>query len=158
MKKILLPLLALGLAALICVATGAFTSVSAVRAAEVNVVGDRNALLTLTPYNGPNGAYFVDGNGDGAYELALSSDHRGINVNATIVLHDVFTITNNGTQQVRVTITGIGDHTSNISFGSLDTGMTLGVGQSVTVSVRIDTHGLTDGDRILDSIIISAEA
>ena len=48
-------LVALFLAIGLLTATGAFTSVSATRTAEVNVAGDGAALLQLQPYAGPNG-------------------------------------------------------------------------------------------------------
>ena len=156
MIKKLLPLLAIGLIALVCVASGAFTSVSAVRAAEVTVAGDQNALLTISPSTGPNGAYFVDTDNDGAYELDISSQGAGLNVDASIVLRDVFTITNNGTQTVTVQITGNGAHTDKVSFGEIESGLSLAVGQSVSVTVTIDTMGLEEGDYLLDTITIEA--
>ena len=156
MIKKLLPLLAIGLIALVCVASGAFTSVSAVRAAEVTVAGDQNALLSISPSTGPNGAYFVDTDNDGAYELDISSQGAGLNVDASIVLRDVFTITNNGTQTVTVQITGNGAHTDKVSFGEIESGLSLAVGQSVSVTVTIDTMGLEEGDDLLDTITIEA--
>lgn len=156
MIKKLLPLVAFGLVALVCVASGAFTSVSAVRAAEVSVAGDANALLSLTPSQGANGAYFVDKDNDGAYELDISSGNTGINVDASIIIRDVFEITNNGTQSVTVSIAGNGAHSDRVSFGALDSGVTLSVGQSVSVDVTLDTYGLEKGDDLLDSITIEA--
>jgi hypothetical protein len=156
MIKKLLPLLAFVLIALVCVASGAFTSVSAVRAAEVAVAGDSNALLSLSPAAGANGAYFVDTDNDGAYELDISAGGIGLNVDATIILRDVFTITNNGTQTVTVSITGNGDHSDKVSFGTLDGTVSLAVGQSVSVTVSIDTFGLEEGDDLLDTITIEA--
>lgn len=156
MRKILLAFLILPLI-LGITATGAFTSVSADRVAKITVADDTNALLALTPYNGPNGAYFVDTNNDGAYELRVGNAATGLNVDSTIIIENIFTITNNGTQTVTVTLTDIGAYNDRTDFGAVENGVSLGVGQSVVVSLRINTNGLKEGTDLLDSILIKAE-
>lgn len=125
-KGKLLALVALFLAIGLLTATGAFTSVSATRTAEVNVAGDGAALLQLQPYAGPNG-YNPSGGGTqtnsegyaqltaGELEINLLGDFdddgtigSGVNNNATTDIQNVFNITNQGTQAVWVNISDTG--------------------------------------------------
>jgi hypothetical protein len=155
------------LAASLVVATGAFTSVSATRTVSVDVASDDAALLQLAPHSGPNGdfAQLVDG------ELELSFDDvpsDGVNPNATTTIEDVFNVTNQGTQPVNVTFTEVGNYTGRVTFESaggdqLDggaAGVTLPVGETVEVTITIDTTGLSlpPGTSLIDSITIRAEA
>lgn len=156
MRKLLILPIALIVALLVVQASGAFTSVNASRDASVSVVSDTSALLALTPYNGPNGAYFVDSNNDGIYELRISNGTTGLNADATIVIDDIFTITNNGTRQITLTLQKTGAHTSNADFGTIEGGVTLGTGESYTVGIEIDTNGLSDGTSLLSSITLVA--
>ena len=155
MKKYVVLVLVLMLPVLF-VASGAFTSTSAQRQAEISLAGDLSALLSLAPSEGPNGTYFVDSDGDGAYELDIMAIMEGVNTNAITVLEDVFSITNNGTQTVTVAIEAVGDHPEALTFGDLMDGIELGVGSSTPVSIVIDTYGLPAGENILRSLIISA--
>ena len=104
-----------------------------------------------------NGAYFVDSDGDGAYELRISDAQNGLNVDAIIVFEDIFTITNNGTRGVTVTLQDIGAYDDKTDFGDLESGIVLASGQSTTVSLSIDTYGLSMNDSLIDSIKITAQ-
>jgi hypothetical protein len=84
--------------------SGAFSAVQAERGFDVSTAGDSSALLALaaaTVGDGTEGdltanadKYVVeDGN-------TLSVDIAGINLDAITHLHDVFTVTNNGSQSV----------------------------------------------------------
>ena len=158
MIKKLLPVLAVLAAALIVVSTGAFTSITAERSAEIYVAGDASALLTLAPYDGPNGAY-ADHDDDGALYLNLEDVvGTGVNVDAETTFANVFTITNNGTQSVTVTLTKSGSNTGAISFGDIESGIELDVGESCIVSFVVDTYEMSQGDNVLSSITLTAEA
>lgn len=139
--------------------SGAYTNMTMDRSAEINVVNDSNALLALSPCTGEgnNGSYFVDMNGDGAYELRITSVSYGLNVNSDIVINNIFTISNNSTRTVTVTLTDNGTYPNKTNFGSIENGIQLEVGQSVDVSMTIDTEGIGVGVSLIDSITIHAE-
>jgi len=76
--------------------SGAYTNISATRTSEINVANDSNALLSITA-TGPYASY--DQNG------ALTIDiQSGANISAETDFGKVFTITNNGTKDVDLTI------------------------------------------------------
>ena len=158
MKKTLSMLLVLLLIPVLYVATGAFTGMTAERTADITLAGDASALLGIAPYPGPNGAYVLDSDGDGAYELVLDAVMEGVNTNAITLISDVFTLTNNGTQAVTVSIESVGDYSGAVSFGDLEEGVPLPVGSQVPVSLSIDTRGLPAGTTVIESIIIRAGA
>ncbi len=151
-------LLILLLLPVLYVASGAFTSTSAQRSAEIAMAGDASALVGLAPSENANGAYFQDTDGNGTYELDIMSVVDGVNTNAVTVLQDVFTITNNGTQAIFVSIEALGPHPEAISFGDLDEGVTLAVGALAIGSVTIDTHDIPAGESIIQKMIITASA
>ncbi|MDY6819855.1 MAG: hypothetical protein SVG88_14435 [Halobacteriales archaeon] len=184
-KGKLFALLAVFAAIGVITGTGAFTTVSAERTATVNVAGDGSALLQLTPYNGPNGygggtAGASNGYADikgGTLEISLNGynagteRNSGVNLNARTTVNNVFNITNQGTQDVDVYINTTGDNADLVVFyaGTVETGssiendgnaVTLAVGETVTVSMEIDTvdAGLSGGDELVDGITIYANA
>jgi len=153
--------------ALFVVGSGAFTTVSAERTVSVNVTGDGAALLQLQPHNGPNGQY-ADTPSD---ELEISFDDitaDGVNQNATTTINNVFTVTNSGTQSTEVYITKSGANNGLVNFnvsgspidGGAGNAVTVGTGQTIEVTIYINTKGqsLNSGDALLDSITIHAEA
>lgn len=156
MKKTV-ALLTIIVALLAITASGAFTSITAERDASISVSSDDGALLSLAPTSGPNGAYFVDSDGNGAYELRISDAGIGLNIDATTVFEDIFTITNNGTQAVTVTLDDIGAHDDKTDFGDVEDGIVLTPGQSTVVSLSVDTNGLSMNDTLIDSIQITAQ-
>lgn len=78
--------------------TGAFTTLTAQRDANVRVAGDAGGYLALAPANGSNGAYATQRNGelrvslDGA--LTEGASGTGVNPDAVTTVRRVFTITN----------------------------------------------------------------
>ena len=163
----LLSLLAVFAAVTLVVTTGAFSSVTAARSVDVSVAGDDAALLQLVPHSGPNGDYaqLVDG------QLRITFDGvpaDGVNQNATTTIPDVFNVTNQGTQAVTVNVTETGNHTDLVTFESANgtqldggaTGVALPVGETLEVTIVIDTTGqnLATGSPLLDSITIRAKA
>ena len=184
----LLGLLAIFAAIGIITATGAFTTVSAERTAEVGVAGDASALLGLQPSDGSNGGYAsLDSGTDGASTLQIdfsNVDGAGVNDEAQTDIQGVFVITNNGNQAVNVsisdedlnaagtaaeanpeddavtfynaTIAGL-EHTNG---GLEDSSHELGVGESLVVSIYIDTVSVDDTEEndLIDRITVEATA
>lgn len=157
-------------ALLLVTGTGAFESVSADRTAAIDVVGDDSALLQLTPYSGP------DGNGDIADIENGQLQIGNLNVQSSTSFAKVFEITNQGTQTVAVWIVDEGDHTDAVTFYNPDFGgaastengvasiegqanaVDLDVGETLIVSLQVDTEGLGEGVSLLDTMIIHADA
>ncbi|WP_144901291.1 hypothetical protein [Halobellus captivus] len=163
----------------IVTATGAFTTVSAERTASVTVAGDDSALLQIQPTDGVNGegAYATTSNGQFQIDFSQQGD---VNNQAATDIRDVFTITNQGTQNVSISITDSyddesagnsdavtfynatvhGDISSNGGDGFEDGNVYLESGETVTVSIFIDTNGQTfeEGDQLIDNVVITAEA
>lgn len=122
-KGKLFALLAIFAAIGLVTATGAFTTVSAARTAEVNVAGDGAALLKIGPVSGSANSdttpasggnpYFQVSNGEATIDLS------NVNLNAQTSLVDVFLIENQGTQTVTVWIEtdGTDGNTGAIAFG-----------------------------------------
>lgn len=181
-NRTLLVFVVLVVAVMTLVSTGAFTTASAERTADISVVGDSQAVVQLVPYTDESGqqnqlANIVDGK--------LQMD---INVQSEVDSQNVFNITNHGTQPVAVWIVDIDDsediaggtdenNTDSITFhnptfggaGSTENGLEsvegkenaveLGVGETLTVSLYIDTTSVEpDEVDVLDAMIIHADA
>ena len=158
MIKKILPLIAVLAIAVVAVSTGAFSSVTADRVAEINVAGDASALLAMSPYGGPNGQY-AKYDSDGALYLDLTSlTAAGVNVDAKTRFDNVFTITNNGTQTVTVTLDKGTILNGTMDFFEIEDGVVLDVGESYVVSLLVDTTGLKDQDTVLSTFTITATA
>ncbi len=82
-------------------ATGAFTTVQAERTAEVNVDGDANALLQITPVPDPDNSDFISENNTGSETFQISLDDN-VNARASTSAEDLVNITNNGEEPVDV--------------------------------------------------------
>lgn len=163
--------------------TGAFSAVTAERTASVAVQGDGSAHLQLTAYSGPGGNGQYAEITDGTIQIG------SINVNASTTIEKVFNITNQGSQPVDVWIDDkdptdsdvLGatddDNTGAITFynptlgGSASTengvnsvegqgnAVTLDTGETMVVSIEIDTSGIAQDEiDLLDEITIHAEA
>ena len=151
-------------------ATGAFTTVAAERTATVDVAGDQSANLGISPHStSPNGDYAEITN-DGTFQLDLSN----VNLEAETTFDLVFNLTNNGQEDVGVFITKSGDNADLVEFyngtdyddsaqridNSSSNAQFLGTGETITVSIRVDTTdtSLSAGDELLSSITITADA
>jgi len=88
--------------------TGAFTSVSANRTAQINIAGDSSALLALDDSGSANADYVEYSSNDEAYiniesdNGELSQNPSGINTDASTAINDIFQVRNQGTQNVFV--------------------------------------------------------
>lgn len=124
-KGKLFALLAIFAAIGLVTATGAFTTVSAARTADVSVAGDSAALLAIAPAGGANSDYVSTPNGQLTFDLSAGSQGAsGVNQRGETDIRAVFTITNQGTQEIGVwieTIDNTGtDYTANIALYSAD--------------------------------------
>lgn len=153
------------------VGTGAFTSVEADRQVDVQVASDANAYLGLDN-SGENNDQYFDASGDEyAVNFAEASNGgSGVNPNADTVAKSVFTIENQGTQEVTVSLDGSGDISVqgqgtevsapssddgiNVSLDDDDEDATLGTGESIDVDFAINS-GTSD---LSGTLTISADA
>gem|GEM_PF-2082662 len=144
---------------------GAFTSTAAERSVSVAVAEDDAAFLALESSSGANGVYATqDG---GTLELRFDGSGtpaNGLNTHATTYAADVFTVTNQGTQTVSLTVDA---PTDRIAFYAsvdgaerrldADGGVPVSVGEQVNVSVELDT-GNGSVLEAVDSVTIAANA
>lgn len=145
------------------IGTGAFTSVSADRSLSIDTAGDANAFLSIEKAedsNGdvyPNAEEYVDEDANGVLSLDFTDSDStdgtasGVNQNAKTIFDNLLDITNNGTQDVVLSVDsdliasqggflGIyaensqGDSGDNHGLSSADTSqtMTLAPGESAT--------------------------
>jgi hypothetical protein len=159
------------------IGTGAFTSVSADRDLEVQVADDADALLALSPCDGPNGDYVTTSGGTAAIDVTASNgniDGSGVNAEATTVADGVLSIRNQGTQPVGVWLdvdpVEDGSGTDRLQFyvdGDRSTeivgqanAVCLGVGESVCVGFSADTHGVSSTSALVtdDAMVVNADA
>lgn len=132
-------------------ASGAFDSVEANRSFEVSVAGDAAALLGITVTNTTIAATEAAGAGDNeVIVFTLENEDSGasgsgLNENAISAFFEVFTLANNGSQDVTVTIDGIDGLTFTVTDGGADLadGVAVDVGESIDVDLAVDTT--TDG-------------
>lgn len=154
---------AVGSSALI--GSGAFTSVQADRTLSINVAGDADAFLSITKATAPEGNTYPNADeyveidestGEVSLDFTQAEDNgdaeaSGINRNAKTIFDNLLDITNNGTQEIELSIDsdliasqggflGVyaennqGDDSDNTGLSSSDTGQTaiLGSGESAT--------------------------
>lgn len=148
-------------------ASGAFTSVNAERTVSVSTVGDGSALLQLSVNNTDLASIT-----DGKLEITISN----VNLNAQSDLGVVFTITNNGNDDLSTVYIADEDSEapSGFSIGTNDqvsyrdagdvnregsaNATALTSGTSLSIKMVIDTKGVTTtGDLGVGNIVIVAE-
>ncbi len=175
-RKFVIGMGALASGAAAVVGTGAFSSVSATRDVEVEVADDASAYLRLEGTGGANSEYVTDNGDGGTLTIDLDSDNEtsaggeGVNPDAVTKIDNVFTVENQGTQEVEVDISKSGDNDDLVTFHPSngdytvdplsDSAETLGAGDSTPVSIKVDTEGetLSDGTELLDSVTFNAVA
>ena len=169
-RKFVVGLGALASGSAAAVGTGAFTSVEADRQVDVQVASDANAYLSLDNSGASNDAYFDASGDEYAVDFADSGNGgTGVNPNADTVAESVFTIENQGTQEVTVSLSGSSDisvqgqgtevsaPSSDGINASLDDDAgdaTLGVGESIDVDFGINS-GTSD---LSGTLTINADA
>lgn len=147
--------------------TGAFTSVEANRNVSVTVEGDANAYLSLNDTGNANSEY-LNRNSSDELEIDLTGDNgsttgggTGVNANAITVIEDLFKISNQGTQEVELTVTPLTfvdtDGANALAVLAVPDGefptSTLSTGTDETFSLVIDEFSPTDADVSIDSEI-----
>jgi hypothetical protein len=166
MRRFAIVLLALGLVTGAIYATGAFTSLTAQRDANVAVTGDASAYLSLKPASGPNGEYARYEHGQLQVVLGETTTEKGtgsgVNVNAVTTVNNVFTITNQGSQTVGLWLTDGSDSVTFKSGGQSIEGkgnvITIKPGTTKPVSLVVDTRQVkTDAD-LLKSVTFHSSA
>jgi hypothetical protein len=158
---------ALGLVAVmtgVVFGTGAFTQVQAERTVDVDVADDSDAFLGI--YETTGNYTQVDAGPTGAQtaEIVLNDSSAanglGVNDNAVTTVEGVLNISNQGTQEVEISV-------ENAPTGVNLTGVPsiVGVDQNVTVGVNVSTDpdvdisgGQVSGTDITESITINATA
>lgn len=161
---------ALGGGGAIVTGTGAFTSVEADRDVSVQVADDTDALLRMAAAGEGNDEYVTTNGGELGINLTSSNPTdaggQGVNANATTVIADLFEIQNQGTQEVDVEVTPL----SFIDTGSGNTlvvlvvpqtgfpSVTLGVGDTETYSLLVDSFSGGGNLQISDTITVTGEA
>lgn len=175
-RKFVVGLGALASGSAAAVGTGAFTSVTATRDIDVEVADDASAYLRLEGTGGANSDYVTDDGNGGTLSISLddgntvSGGGEGVNPDAVTEIDDLFTIENQGTQEVSVSISKSGANSGLVSFypegeayngdSFADSDLTLSAGTGSDISVEVDTEGagVSDGDELLDSVTFTAEA
>jgi hypothetical protein len=145
----------------LAIGSGAFTTVSAERAVRVETADDDRAFLRLEPITdqgidqdatgrsksfGDTIKFDIPGTGEGENQNA-----EGLGVDSVYEFHDLFSVTNQGTQPVELYSTYDGSDLADLALvndgGVLrDDPPTLTVGKSIDVGLYIDTHGSSIGE------------
>ena len=163
----LLALIAVVVAASMVSATGAFSSTEVQRSAEINVVGDKNAYLAIQPSEKSNGEYAKVTDG-GKFKLSIADTKaggQGLNQDSVTAMHNVIAITNQGTQTVTVTVDEKSNNgavtfykSTNPSNSIEDSGVEVGVGDTLFVGVKIDLRGEVGEGDLINKVVISANS
>jgi len=154
--------------------TGAFSSITAERSAEVSVAEDANAYLAMEPAaNSPNGeGGYASQTSSGELALDFTGDYAadngggGVNANAVTDVDRVFNITNQGTQPVAVWVEDGGvsevmfyQDADGTTIEDSSNAATVAPGETVQVSVEFDTTSLNaSAGQIMDSVTVNANA
>lgn len=124
--------------------TGAFSQVEADRTATINTAGDANALLGIdvdTSYNG-----LKDGGGD-----VVEINFAKLNDDAITTFDNALTITNNGSEEVELSISNL---PAAMSFPNTTFPVTLAAnGGSVDLTIEVD---LVNNSAVTQDITLTA--
>ncbi|WP_254762199.1 hypothetical protein [Natrinema marinum] len=136
------------------IASGAFSQVEATRDVTVETTGDANAALGLELNDTVTDSYVQNGSGD-----AIQIQFQDLNENSTIYYDGLLNITNNGAENVDVTVSSSGsglmvydgdtpgtfDDSQTASIGTVNAGNTGAVGIAVNTTTfdSADDHTIT---------------
>lgn len=162
-------LIALGAVAImtgIVFGTGAFTQVEADRNLDVTVADDANAFLALEA--APNAGDYVGTTTGGAGNQVITVDlstttagGQGINDDAVTTIDPLLNVTNQGTQEVNVTLSsapqGVAFSSAPDNLAVGDTGQ-IGIEVAAGNAPRTVNGGTLSGDLTGETLTISAEA
>jgi hypothetical protein len=163
--KLLALFLVFGAIALVT-ASGAFTSTAVDRTMTVTVANDSAALLGLAPNStSQNGGYASFTND--RIEITI----QDANLDADTHVNHVLNVTNNGESDVDIWVTLSGDNPNTVTLwnGPVQSGSTIvnqgnattvNSGDTISVSVRIDTRGagLNAGNNLVNQVTFHAES
>ena len=144
--------------------TGAFSTVEADRSAEVDIQGDADAYLGLDAIAEPY-ATFEDGVLVLDFGAETENDGSGINDLAVTTFTEVFSIENQGTEDVGLWIhdadvgvnVSIEDQAGDSIVGDSNS-VSLEPGDSVTLDVEFDTTGSPDEEDLFPNDELTIEA
>jgi hypothetical protein len=110
-RKFLIGAGALASGSAAAVGTGAFTNVQADRSVSVTTADDSDAFLAISPQDTPNGNEYASDSG-GLVSLDFTEtdgpgNGTGLNEDADTTIRDILQVTNQGTQDVIVGVTGL---------------------------------------------------
>lgn len=151
-------------------ATGAFTTVTAERTAQVSVAGDNAALLQLTAPNEMDEGAISQSDGVAQIDLTGSelSSASGINPDAVTTLTPLLNVTNQGSSDttLNVTVTAVETGSSTLqganvtavdSSGNSFTETTLSSGNTVQFGLKLDLTGIDQSDLDSNELTITIE-
>lgn len=165
-RRIAIVLMAVGLVTSAIYATGAFSTLTTQRNAEVAVTGDASGYLGLRPAPGPNGKYAQQGK-DGQLRLRVGeavttgdASAEGLNPDAVTTVENVFTITNQGVQPVGLWLSDGNDavtfQVNSRSIENTENAISLNPGDTASVGVEIDTRNADVNQDLLNSVTFKA--
>jgi hypothetical protein len=139
------------------VSTGAFTSAEVDRQVDVKVAADDKAYVGLDNSGDANDQYFDASGDEFAVDFASSGNGgSGVNPNADTVAESVFTIRNQGTQEVTVSLTGDGDGGGGGTITTQDPDTEVSAPSSDGINVSLDDDA--GGDYLSGELTINADA
>jgi hypothetical protein len=123
-------------------ASGAFTTVTADRQANLGVEGDSAALLQLEPHSSTSLA--TNNSDELTIDLSSNSRTSGLNTNATTLEDRLVNITNNGETSVAVSVTASTNNNANVTFYVMNSS-DVGTNLDSTGSAEKDSFDTPDG-------------
>ena len=146
-------------------ASGAFTSTAVDRSMDIAVANDSSALLGLSPNSTSDNGDYASFSGD---KIEVTIDNA--NLDADTHIDHVLVVQNNGDSTVEVwaTLSGANAGTVTLYEGPITAGnavptsqasdITLAPGETASISIEIDTTGvsLSDGDELVNTVTFHA--
>jgi|GEM_PF-5314531 len=139
-------------AILVMMGTGAYSSVFVERETSLALAEDPAGLIALSP---GTDSYFLDTDGDGAYELYIEDIQAGSEESR----YDVILLTNNLNQELYLSIIDQGAHSDNVTFVrdgvNIETGgIYVGSGEQVSISVDVNALSFSGDETLIDDLDI----
>jgi hypothetical protein len=165
-RNVLIALAAVAIMTGVVFGTGAFTQVEADRSLDVNVAEDSAAFLALEPVP-ENDEYVGSDTGDAGNNVvtldltSTTAGGQGINDDAVTTIDPVLNVTNQGTQEINVTLSAA---PQGVDFTSAPDNLGVGATGQIGIEVaagdapRTVNGGTLGGDLTGETITISAEA
>jgi len=163
-RKLLVGLGALGAGGIGAFGTEAFTSVEANRNVDVAVAGDASAYLAVQPTGSANADDYVQTESDDTVSIELDGDGgasgAGVNQDAVTEIDELLSLVNQGTQEVAVYVDedspAVTFRADGSSIEGPSSAVSLGVGESVTVGITVDTLNNDVSGSLIDAVTLVA--